>query len=688
MARNVRSSLAAKAVVFCLFVSLLPAALVGYFSFWSARNALQAAQLEKLEAARDLAAESIADYLLEISSAMRFLGNDSSVTEAYEILSFYGSLDKEAAAQGVELQIDSDRYKNITVKLDPLLKHWIDLNEPSNACLDLFTVVGLERGHVSYSVKREGYFDTDLRTGPLKDSLLAKLYDKVCETGKPAMADFSVYEGLAEPAAFLGVPVFKEGRQFLGMLAVRLGPQRIASILMSTAKLGRTGDAFIFGDDLVMRSNSRFRRNSMLKEKVDTRATRDSIQGVKGIGEVAAGDAPELQAWSPVGLKNHESLAAGFDWGIVVRIDTKDAFAPVTVLGRRVALAVPLIGLAAALVAFILVRTVTGPVAAMARAASDLSAGNLAVEVPRVKRKDEIGALVESFRHLAGDLSGQVRQLLSGINVISSSAKEISAAVSQTATSTARTSAAVTETTVTVEQVRQAAALARVKAKDVSVSSKRAVEVSAEGMAATEATITGMNAVKTQMESIGETVLKLGEQSRAIEGIIQVVRDLADQSNLLAVNASIEAARAGEQGKGFAVVAGEIKNLADQSKGSTAKVGKILADIRKWIDAVVMATEQGSRAVDAGVQQSQRAGQSIRTLAETVGSSAQAAVIIESASEQQAAGVDQVSQAMGGIESAARRNADGMAEIEQAARNLDRLGLELEKLASYYKLPK
>ena len=130
-----------------------------------------------------------------------------------------------------------------------------------------------------------------------------------------------------------------------------------------------------------------------------------------------------------------------------------------------------------------------------------------------------------------------------------------------------------------------------------------------------------MNLIKDQMESIGETVVRLSEHSQAIGNIIATVQDLADQSNLLAVNASIEAARAGDYGKGFAVVAHEIKTLADQSRQATEQVTSILQDTRKWVSAVVMATEQGGKAVDAGVAQSVQASESIRLLTEGVTSS-------------------------------------------------------------------
>ena len=134
------------------------------------------------------------------------------------------------------------------------------------------------------------------------------------------------------------------------------------------------------------------------------------------------------------------------------------------------------------------------------------------------------------------------------------------------------------------------------------------------GRKSVESAIEGMQRIREQMESIAESIVQLSEQSQAIGEIIATVNDLAEQSNLLAVNAAIEAAKAGEQGKGFAVVAQEVKSLAEQSKQATAQVRTILGDIQKATSAAVMATEQGSKAVEAGVKQSGEAGESIRQL--------------------------------------------------------------------------
>jgi methyl-accepting chemotaxis protein len=311
--------------------------------------------------------------------------------------------------------------------------------------------------------------------------------------------------------------------------------------------------------------------------------------------------------------------------------------------------------------------------------------GNLTGRM-EVRSDNEIGRLGSALNQMVEWLKNQADQVLEGISVLTASASEIATAGAQLAASTSRSSSAVTETTTTVEQVRQAAQVAGEQAKTVAKNSRHAVEISDSGRQATEDTIQGMNQIKEQMESIAETVLKLNEQSEAIEEIIAAVKDLADQSNLLAVNASIEAARAGDHGKGFAVVAQEIKTLADQSKDATEQVRSMLDDTRKWVRAVVMATEQGGKAVDAGVQQSVLAGEAIQGLTESVATSSQAASVIEASSEQQIVGVDQVAIAISRIDEAVRSNVDAASQLEGAAGRLKDLGESLKTVVERTKI--
>ena len=344
-----------------------------------------------------------------------------------------------------------------------------------------------------------------------------------------------------------------------------------------------------------------------------------------------------------------------------------------------------LIVLAALVLLYLVAGAITGPVAAAAALATDISTGDLSRNLG-IKSRDEVGRLGSALNDMVANLREQTRRTSEGVSVLSSLSAEIGAAVTELARSSSQVSSAVTETATTVEQVRQSGRLANERATKVAESARVAMQMSETGRKAAEETIQRIQAVSQEMNYIGETVVKLSEHGQAIEQIIGVVQDLADQSKLLAVNASIEAARAGDQGKGFSVVAAEIKSLADQSKVATEQVRMILEDNRKWVSAVVMATEQGSRAVEAGVRQSELAGGSIRGLAESMSDSSQAAMVISSSVEQQFSGVDQVSGAMTSIEQAIRQNLASTQHLEGAARRLEELGGGLQELVQRYRV--
>ncbi|MCG7849657.1 MAG: methyl-accepting chemotaxis protein [ANME-2 cluster archaeon] len=272
------------------------------------------------------------------------------------------------------------------------------------------------------------------------------------------------------------------------------------------------------------------------------------------------------------------------------------------------------------------------------------------------------------------------RQLRDSIALLSSTSTQILATTTQVASSSEETATAASETTTTVEEVRQTAQVSTNKAKDVSDTAQKTVQVSRSGLMSVEKSIEGMNNIREQMESIAETIVMLSEQTRIIGGIIATVNDVAEQSNLLAVNASIEAAKAGEQGKGFAVVAQEVRNLADQSKEATVQIRVILSDIQKAVNAAVMATEQGSKSVETGVKQTTEAGESIRMLANSIVESSQSAIQIAASSQQQLVGMDQIASAMENIKQATTQNVAGIKQVEQAAKNLNELAQQLSSM--------
>ncbi|HVU24666.1 MAG TPA: methyl-accepting chemotaxis protein, partial [Opitutus sp.] len=252
-------------------------------------------------------------------------------------------------------------------------------------------------------------------------------------------------------------------------------------------------------------------------------------------------------------------------------------------------------------------RAIADPLRRITGLADRMAAGDLTSSIPAEPRADEIGQLSQAFARLSDNLRSQIRNMAEATSVLSTSATEISTSTSQFSASATETASAVGETTTTVEEVRQTAQVSSQKAKAVSETAQKVAQISQAGRKATEETVEGIGRIRTQMDSIAESMVRLSEQSQAIGQIVTTVEDLAAQSNLLAVNAAIEAAKAGEHGKGFAIVAQEVKSLAEQSKQATGQVRSILNDIQKATTAAVMATEQGSKAVEAGVKQSTQA---------------------------------------------------------------------------------
>jgi Methyl-accepting chemotaxis protein len=348
-----------------------------------------------------------------------------------------------------------------------------------------------------------------------------------------------------------------------------------------------------------------------------------------------------------------------------------------------------IIGLIALVVSVVMVgslnRAIAAPLQQIAGVAERVASGDLTVTVASSdNRADEIGVLAQTFRRMVENLRDVNRQLREGVNVLGSAASEILAATTQVAAAATETATAVSETTTTVEEVKQTSEVSSQKARYVSDSAQKTAQVSQAGKKAMDDAVEGMMRIREQMESIAGSIVRLSEQSQAIGEIIATVNDLAEQSNLLAVNAAIEAAKAGEQGKGFAVVAQEVRNLAEQSKQATAQVRAILTDIQKATSTAVMATEQGSKAVATGVKRSTEAGESIRILTESITEAAQAAAQIAASSQQQLVGMDQMALAMENIKQASTQNVAGTKQTEIAAKDLHDLGQKLKQLVERY----
>lgn len=326
------------------------------------------------------------------------------------------------------------------------------------------------------------------------------------------------------------------------------------------------------------------------------------------------------------------------------------------------------------------------PLNSLSAAAEKVAAGDLTVNVPATGRSDEVGVLARTFSMMIERLQKETREITEAVNVIASSSNQMAATTAELAAGTQQTAVSVSETSTTVEEVKQTASASTQKARHVTELAQNAAQISHSGAKLVAETLEGISKIKEQMEYIAGTIIKLSEHSQAVGEIIAAVDDLAEQSNLLAVNASIEAAKAGESGKGFGVVAQEIRSLAEQSKQSTRQVRSILNDIQKASSAAALATEKGTRAVDSAVAQSGGTGDAIRELSKSIAEASQAVLQIAASIQQQLVGMDQVAGAMASIKQATAQNASSTKQVEVTVKSLQELGQKLKQMVQHYKV--
>lgn len=319
----------------------------------------------------------------------------------------------------------------------------------------------------------------------------------------------------------------------------------------------------------------------------------------------------------------------------------------------------------------------------LAQRAEQIAQGDLSHSITPRSDRDTLG---RAFNEMTTTLRRLLSELQEGISVLATASQEILASTSQVVTGAQQTASAISEITTTVEEVKQTVAVSSNKARHVNDAAQRTVKVSQEGQQAVVAALDGMTRIREQMQTVAENILRLSEQSQAIGDIVATVNDLAEQSNMLGVNASIEAAKAGEQGRGFAVVAQEVKTLADQSRRATVQVRTILLDLQKAMNKAVLVAEEGGKVVEKGYGQAELSGSSIRSLAQSIEESSGAAMQIASSSQQQMVGMDQIAEAMENIKQASQDNVAGTRQSEMAARNLNQLGQNLKEQLARFRL--
>lgn len=272
------------------------------------------------------------------------------------------------------------------------------------------------------------------------------------------------------------------------------------------------------------------------------------------------------------------------------------------------------------------------------------------------------------------------RQIGSAVQHVQSSTAELQTAANQQASGAKEQATAMNEITTTISELLATSKQIAESAQRVAQIAEQTARTARGGEEAVGRSGASLSAIKQQVDLIVSHMLDLGKKSQQIGGILEIINELAEQTNILAINATIEAAGAGDSGRRFAVVADEIRKLADRVSGSTKQIRTLIEEIRAAVNSTVMTTEGGSKAVDAGTLQFSHVAASFSQIVSSVGTTTEAAREIELSTKQQSTAVEQVNTAISSVAQATRETESSASQTLQTAYELTALSAELARL--------
>ncbi|MEI8306064.1 MAG: methyl-accepting chemotaxis protein [Chloroflexales bacterium] len=253
---------------------------------------------------------------------------------------------------------------------------------------------------------------------------------------------------------------------------------------------------------------------------------------------------------------------------------------------------------------------------------------------------------------------------------LAAAAAEMQVTSQQQASGATQQASAVSEVSTTIEELGSTARQIAQASEHVALAAQQTLENLSNGQGAVDESIQAMERIRGRVQDVSTRVLSLGERSQQIGDIIDLIDDISDETHLLALNAAIEAAGAGEHGRRFAVVAAEVKSLANRTLAAAKEVKGVIAEIRQATSAAVLAAEEGSKAVERGVELAHRAGQVMDNIVMVAERSAQSAAEIGLATAQQQSASEQVVETMREVAEVARQSALGARQMAESAATL------------------
>jgi methyl-accepting chemotaxis protein len=337
------------------------------------------------------------------------------------------------------------------------------------------------------------------------------------------------------------------------------------------------------------------------------------------------------------------------------------------------------------LVALFVSTALTRPLKDAVGVANTLADGDLRIDV-QVKSDDEIGQLMGSMRHMVLNLRELISQTVKISGELASASNELQSTSSQIATGAEHVASQTEQVATASEEMSSTSTEIACNCSMAAEASQNSTDAATSGAHIVQETIKGMTIIADRVQQTSRTIQALGARSQQIGDIVGTIEDIADQTNLLALNAAIEAARAGEQGRGFAVVADEVRALAERTTKATREIGEMIKAIQSETAAAVKAMEDGVREVEKGTLSSQKSGQALDDILNRIHEVATQINQIATAAEEQTATTNEVTTKVQQITDVVAQTATGAVATAEAACHLAGQAQELQNLVSRFRL--
>ncbi|NRA71609.1 MAG: methyl-accepting chemotaxis protein [Gammaproteobacteria bacterium] len=583
---------------------------------------------------------------------------------------------------------------------------------------DIF-LVDINSDQIVYSVFKELDFATSLKDGSFAKSSLANVYLQAKASNEPdfiAVSDFSNYSpSYQASAAFIASPIFDHGVK-VGVLVFQMPIGNINKIMTHqqqwrNAGLGQSGETYLVGRDKTLRSQNRF----MLENKseylaalskanieesiiqtIDLKGTAIGIQPVKSRTlQLALSGQSGIEIVSD--YRNIKVLSAyapmttsGLNWVILAEIDADEAFASAYVLSDKIKFYSLVLGGILLVVGggagLIFSRTISRPIIVLSDAITKIEQDSDLTYRIKATSHDEIGEATNS-------LSSMVDKFHSGISDVATNAIKISASAQLTSQvcidnnerldvqrdQTSMVAVAMEQMTATVEEVSNNLSLSMSAINKVNQQSHQGRQLMNE-------TVDSINDVEQQIDKATQIIHSFETHSIEIMTVLEVIKSVADQTNLLALNAAIEAARAGEQGRGFAVVADEVRALASRTQASTVEINQVIDKFKISTQQAVDSMDKSQTLVKNSVNKAQLAGDNLTSVASAVDDINEMNIQIAAAVEEQRATSEEINRNVMTISTMTNDTSDGSQAIVNASSELLVLVDNMNKLVEKFKI--